>query len=154
AWRESAVCLSVLVLVPHRLEVGPVGSHEHLGASGSLATTRRIKEGVDRAAVEGEGLACRLSHRLPTELGLGPDPAVDLIDHRGIEVESFRATLPDILERVGPRDDGLRREGLAVGRLALSHLGRNNPGEVVLQRDQIDDGQSGPVANYAGAATI
>ena len=101
------------------------------------AARRRVVEGRRDPALPEDHLAGGRPDRPVRRVLLGLDTSVDLAARVGVEVEE-RARL-ERRERVRARDHGLRAQRLWMP--VVRHLPRDDPAEVTVEREPVDDRQ-------------
>ena len=130
--RERVVRVGDRDEIRHRVRARP-----RLRDRDCAAARGRVVEGRRDAAVPEEHLAGGRADRPVGRRLLGADAAVDLAARVGVEVEE-RPRLQR-RERVGARDDRLRTQRL--GMPVVRHLPRDDPAQVAVERQAIDDRQ-------------
>ncbi len=120
----------------HGLEVREVALEGLLAGLGTAAA-RGVEVGLDGGELVGEHLTASGLHGGAAARVLAVEAAVDLVEHAAAHVEGAAVGLELLLEGVGASRHGLGLEGL--GGEGDGHLAAEHTGEVVLERDDVDE---------------
>ena len=125
----------------------------HLGVLGVAAAGRAV-EGVDQLPLVEEDLPRGLQHGPVGERVLDVDPAVDLAARSGADVVPLAGELADVLQGVGAGGDRLCLERLDLGVLVGPHLRGDDPAEVLLEGQLVDEVQGAAVVQEDEDAAV
>ena len=113
-----------------------------------------MEEGVDHIPVVPQHLPRCLAYGIPHLIGFRGDTQVDLIARVGVGVEAEGVPAAPVLDREAAGDDRLRPHRGELVRPTRADFGTDDPGNVALDPETIDDGQAAAPRRDVDASAI